>query len=316
MNANDVIEAYVTEVAVQLPRRLRNDVAYELRALLDEELQGRSEAAGRAPDAAMATEFLNAFGHPTEVAARYRPTLTIIDGADGQAFARAAIIGLVLIWSLGLWSALQRPIDSGSDVLLALGQWWTATVLPSPWWPGVLVCWFGLAAWVRRRSPQTAVWKPRDPDRIGGGRTAMVMGVIGILCGVAVLIEPRWLLDLAFGGRAAPAAYAALTYADSFRQFEGPLLLGLLLLNIPLLLTVTVRGRWSPWLRRFQLGLGLAISMATVWSVLAGPIFIVSIADQTTRFLLLVVVACTLIGLGIKRYRRIRPSPGQIQPRR
>ena len=40
MNANDVIECYVNEVAVQLPRAQRNDVAFELRALLQEELQG------------------------------------------------------------------------------------------------------------------------------------------------------------------------------------------------------------------------------------------------------------------------------------
>ena len=47
MNANDVIESYVTEVAVKLPRKQRNDVAFELRALINEELQGRAEAAGR-----------------------------------------------------------------------------------------------------------------------------------------------------------------------------------------------------------------------------------------------------------------------------
>ena len=35
MNANDVIEAYVTEVALRLPRKQRNDVAFELRAQLN-----------------------------------------------------------------------------------------------------------------------------------------------------------------------------------------------------------------------------------------------------------------------------------------
>jgi hypothetical protein len=41
MNANDVIEAHV---AVRLPRRQRNDAAFELRALLHEELRARAEA--------------------------------------------------------------------------------------------------------------------------------------------------------------------------------------------------------------------------------------------------------------------------------
>src|SRR5262249_18639896 len=82
MNANELIESYVTDVAVRLPRKQRNDVAFELRELLTEELQAKAEATGRDADAAMATELLQAFGRPVDVAARYRPTLTVIDPAD------------------------------------------------------------------------------------------------------------------------------------------------------------------------------------------------------------------------------------------
>ena len=54
MSANDVIESYVRDVARLLPNKRRDDVALELRALLQEELAGKAEAAGRAPDRAMA----------------------------------------------------------------------------------------------------------------------------------------------------------------------------------------------------------------------------------------------------------------------
>jgi hypothetical protein len=197
-------------------------VAFELRALLHEELQAKAEAAGRGADAAMATELLHAFGRPVDVAARYRPTLTIIDPADGRNFLRAAVIGLAIIWCLGLLVRLRQPIDSAGDLLRALGQWWGATVIPSLWWPGLLVVSFGVASWVRRRWPQTSEWKPRVGDRIHGGRAAMVMGLVGILCGTFVLIDPRWLLDVLFGGRAAPAAYEAFTYTAAFRQRQAP----------------------------------------------------------------------------------------------
>ena len=93
MNANDVIECYVTDVAVQLPRKQRNDVAFELRALLNEELQAKADADGRPVDAAMAIAFLQGFGRPADVAARYRPALTIIDPADGHSFWRAICSG-------------------------------------------------------------------------------------------------------------------------------------------------------------------------------------------------------------------------------
>ena len=311
MNANDLIESYVTDVAVQLPRKQRNDVAFELRALLNEELHAKAEAAGRGVDAAMATELLHAFGRPVDVAARYRSTLTIIDPADGHTFLRAAVIGLLIIWCVGLLMRLRQPIDSGWDFLRALGQWSGATVIPSMWWPGVLVVSFATAAWARRRWPQTSVWKPRAGDRIHGGRAALVMGLVGILCGLFVLIEPRWLLDVLYGGRAAPAAYEAFTYTDTFRQRQAPGLLVLLMLNIPVFITVIVMGRWSAIMRRIETGLGLVTCAVLVWTVLDGPVFMAPSSDQTVKFFLVLLVAFTLIDLGFKLHRRVRPTPSQ-----
>lgn len=311
MNANEVIESYVTDVAVQLPRKQRNDVAFELRALLNEGLQDKAEAAGRSADAAMATEFLQAFGRPADVAERYRPTLTIIDPADGHSFLRAAVIGLAIIWSVGLLEHLWQPIDSGGDLLNALGQWWVGTVIPSLWWPGVLVVWFGLASWARRRRPQTSEWKPRAGDRIHGGRVAVVMGIVGVLCGLFVLIEPRWVLDVFWGGRAAPAAYEALTYTETFRQHQAPWLLGLLVLNIPMWITVIVMGRWPALLRRIETGLVLVTCAAMAWTVLDGPVFMAPSSDRTAKFIMVLIVVFVLIDLGLKLYRSVRPTPNQ-----
>jgi hypothetical protein len=314
MNANDLIEAYVTDVAVQLPRKQRNDVAFELRELLNEELQGKAEAAGRGADAAMATELLRAFGRPADVAARYRPTLTIVDPADGHKFLRATVIGLAIIWSLGLWEHLRQPIDSGRDFLSVLGQWWWAivgTVIPSLWWPGVLVVGFGLASWVRRRWPQTSEWKPRSGDLTPGSRAGMVMGLVGILCGSFVLIDPRWLLDVFWGGRAAPAAYEALTYTDTFLQRQAPFLLGLILVNIPLFIAVIVKGRRSALMQRLEVGLSLVLCAVMAWTVLDGPVFLAPGSDRTVKFFLVLITAFTLIYLGIELHRSVRPTPNQ-----
>lgn len=311
MNANELIECYVTDVAVQLPRKQRNDVAFELRALLNEELQGKAEAAGRSADAAMAMELLQAFGRPTDVAARYRPALTIIDPADGHAFLRAAVIGLVIIWSVGLLTYLRQPLGSGWDLLSALGQWWGATLIPSMWWPGVLVVGFGASAWVRRRGPQTSAWKPRRSDATYASRAGMVLGLIGIVCGLFVLIEPRWLLDVLFGGRAAPAAYEALTYTEPFVRRQAPWLLLLLVLNIPISVIVIVMGRWSAILRRIDAGLGLATCAVMTWVVMDGPVFMTPGGDKAFKFALTVIIVLMLINHGIKLHRSVRPSPNQ-----
>jgi hypothetical protein len=296
MNANDLIESYVNDVAARLPRRQRNDVAFELRALLREELQARAEAAGRGADAAMAIELLHGFGGPSEVAARYRPALTIIDPADGQRFLQATVIGLAIIWGVGLLQSLQQPIGSGWDLLSVLGQWWGGTVIPSLWWPGVLVVGFGISSWVHRRWP--------------GGRAAMVMGLAGILCGVLVLIDPTRLLDIFYNGQAAPAAYEALTYTDTFLHRQAPWLLGLLLLNFPLYITVIVKGRWPAWMRRLEDGLVLVTCAAMTWTVLDGPVLRTPAGDQTARFLMALIVVFTLIYMGVKLHRSVRPMPG------
>ena len=90
MRANEVIDAYVADVAVRLPRARRDDVAFELRALLLEALQDDADAAGRPADEAMALARVRASGRPADVAARYRTPVTIIDPAD-QVSAVAAV---------------------------------------------------------------------------------------------------------------------------------------------------------------------------------------------------------------------------------
>jgi hypothetical protein len=307
MNANDVIESYVADVAVRLPRKQRDDVAFELRALLNEELQGK--AAGRDVDAAMALELVRAFGRPAEVAARYGPTLTIIDPADGPAFLRASIIGLAIIWGLGLWAHFRQPVDSVSTFVTSLGQWWGTTLIPSLWWPGALVVGFGLAAWSRRRWPQASDWKPRALESARWSRVGLAMGLVGIFAGLFVLIDPRRVLDAFFGGRMAPAAYDALTYTETFRHRQAPWLLALILLNIPLMICRITSPRWSSMMRRIMDWLSLPTCALLVWTIVDGPVFLSPISDRVFKGVLVMIVALTLVPLGVAFLRRVRPAP-------
>jgi hypothetical protein len=119
------------------------------------------------------------------------------------------------------------------------------------------------------------------------------------------------ILDVFWGGRAAPAAYEALTYTDTFRQRQAPFLLGLILLNVPLLITVVVNGRWPAILRRIEAALSLVTCAALAWTVLDGPVLLAPDSDRTAKFLLVLIVAFTLVNLGIKLHRSVRPSPNQ-----
>ncbi len=311
MNANDVIESYVTDVAVKLPRKQRNDVAFELRALINEGLQDKAEETGRVVDVDMAIEFCRAFGRPDDVAARYRPILTIIDPADGYAFMRASIIGMVILSCLLLLKTFSYPNEPSVAFLSILGHWWAQTVNASIWWLGLLVAGFGMASWSRRRSPQTSQWKPSASDRLVGGRAGLVFAIIGILFGALILLEPTRILDFFWNGQAAPAAYAALTYTDTFLGRQAPILFALILLNVPIMVFAIVQGRWPAGTRRFETVMSLVNCAVIVWAVMDGPMLMTSVADQTAKFFMLLIVVITLIDLGIKLLRRVRPSPKQ-----
>lgn len=309
MQVNEVIEGYVADVATQLPRRQRNDVAFELRALLAEGLRDKADEAGREADEAMAIEFVNAFGRPEEVAARYRPTLVVIDPADGHRFLRLTVIGLLVIWAAGLLERLQQPIASGGDALRVIGEWWGSTVVGSLWWPGALVVGFAISAWVRRRWPAGAAWKPRADDRLPGGRGTMVLALLGILGGTFLLVNPRWLLDTLWSGRAAPAAYEAMTYTETFMHRQGPLLVALILVNVPLLLVAIVQGRRSLALRRAELPLSLALCAVMAWTVLDGPAMMTAVSDAMFKLALGAITLATLLDKGLKWQRRVSPMP-------
>jgi hypothetical protein len=308
MNANDVIECYVTDVAMQLPRKQRNDVAFELRALLNEELEGKADAAGRPADAAMATEMLQAFGQPADVAARYQPAMTIIDPADGYRFLQLTLIGLAVVWGLGLVSLFQQPIHSASDFFTALGRQWVGTWVLSLWWPGVLVVSFGLAAWARRRWPR-ADWKPRGIEPSHGYRVGMVAALLGVALGVYVLLNPRGVLDLFFGGSVAPSAYDAFTFTDAFREGPARWILVLILLNVPMMIAAVVNGRRSSAMQRVDLELGLITCAVLTWTILGGPVFVVPESDRVFKAMLALVVVFSLMGLGLKLRQRVHPAP-------
>ncbi|MFT3807980.1 hypothetical protein [Arenimonas sp.] len=307
MNANELIESYVADVAARLPRRQRNDVAFELRALLGEELAGKAEFTGREADAAMAMELLRGFGRPADVAARYQPTLTLIDPTDGRSFLRLAVAGVAVVVLVRTLAVL--PLALSGYWLSAIGSWWASLFVPSLCWLGLLVVGFGSAAWARRRWPESAEWKPRVGDNLPVNRAGLAMGVIGILCGVYLLANPTWLLDVFLGGRAAPAAYEALAYTDSFRQKQAPWLFGLQLLFVPIFLALIVKGRWSPMLRRIFDVHGLLLYAVAAWALFGGPIFRVGVADSAMKLALLLTLVWMLIHYGMRWSRRVKPRP-------
>jgi hypothetical protein len=306
-----LIEAYVLDVIRRLPRGQRNDVGFELRALLAEGLRGRAGDAGRLPDEAMALEHVRQFGRPDEVAARYHPPgVPIIPPAQTRGFAWATAIGVALQWAGSLPLALSGDLAPAVPESSRLGAWWVSYGLGALWWPGFLVTVMMIAAWVRQTWPATvADWKPKAADRERVSRPLYALGLAASLCGIALWVGIAWSVatfDNPFT--------RVLAFEPDFLATRAPVLLIYWAAGIALLVVLLVEGRWRDLTRRIDLGLKLAACALMSWFVFGGRIFVEDPADQSTKGALGLIILLILGQLAVDMWRtrrRIRPPEAQ-----
>jgi hypothetical protein len=286
-----VIETYINDTVRLLPSRQRDDVATELRSLLNEELHARAQESGRSPDESLALSLVRGYGSPNEAAARYQTPWTIIDPADSTSFMRAAIIGIGALIVLSALSRLRPSPGRTAEDLVNIG------ILA---WLGLLVVIFGARNWIRRRWPATALWKPRDRDRANRIGTAVVVPIAALI--VCLYGAPTWVLDHVSRGRL-DTSWA--TYTADFQQLRLPCFIGLLVGLLALLSFVAIQGRWRRLTRRIDIALNLALAGLTLSMAVNGNIFQSSAVDQIARDVLALVAAIYIPCVGIMLYGEI-----------
>jgi hypothetical protein len=287
MNANDVIESYVRDVAINLPRRERADVAAELRSLLIEELGNG--------DTAAALAITRRFGRPADVAARYHTPTAVVDPSDTRNFVLAAVIGALLIPTTNQRLPVSIDQNTASTLFLA--------------WLGALVILFTLKGWASRRWPEHFQWKPskvRDNDEV---RVMEQIGLIAVLAFYEVVyLFPGPLIHFLSGGRVDPAV---LTYTA---DFASPLRMLWFALFVPLLIALeafmTVRGRWTRLTRAIEIILFIVAGTQLGWHASYGDIFTNPEAERGAR------MACQLLGatLQLTAAYKIYLEWGRIPP--
>ena len=305
MNPDDLIESYVGDVIRRLPRKIRSDVGYELRALLEEELRGRAEASGRTADSALAMELLADFGRPVDVADRYRPAgFTIIRPSDAPRFAWIALGGVALQWIVSLIATFASPSDV--EWLSRLGAWWTSWGLGSFWWPGLLVSLSIVGASIAHgrnsaeRSPRVS---ELDRDRVNRFAIAIyiALGLVGASIVIAIPSMAVW------GSTLPQPLLAAFALDDEFLTWRAPWVLVFWTVSLAVGIVLLVTGRWTRVLRRVELTGGiLGAVLLAVW-VGAGPIFVAQTTDGPTKAILVLLTVVILIDVVITVRRTLVP---------
>lgn len=307
MNAQELIESYIDDVALRLPRKLRSDVGLELRTLLVDQLESAAAAAGRAPDEAMATALLQDFGRPEDVADRYRPRgFIIIEPEHGPLFVKLAAVGMALQWTLTLLLLLTGRMTTAE---------WSLAFWGALWWPGALVAWFGAATWVRRRwpvDPETFVrpgvhwlfwlpdiegdWRPIDRRVQPGGVSPAIIGAF-----VTILFVSPIFLD-----RLMPAGVDVswARFDANFQRWLLAPLVALIAARLVLYTLAVVNERWrsrtAEWIR---IGLWVGFVGLLFWALFGWGIFASDTTDTVFKVWLFVflLVNCLLIGGWIRR---------------
>lgn len=229
MNADQVIESYVHAVARRLPRGKRNDIAFELRTLLSDELAARAQRDGRSPDRAMALSLLRDFGTPAVAASRYHPLPAVIEATDTHHF---------LLWAIGGSIAISLLTVLGSSKRLEGG--------PYLQWLGILVIVFALIGLWRRSHPNARSWKPsRDMDWMPRP-LALLSLVATLVFPFFMYLAPQTFVRLMFLG-ALPTHGVALTDAFTWSPLRL-VTMAVLTTLVVLYAAVLAQGRWRTWI--------------------------------------------------------------------
>jgi hypothetical protein len=289
MTASDVIESYVADVASQLPRAQRADVAAELRSLLSDEI-------GPSATTEEAIARVRAFGKPADVAARYHTPYAVIEPTDTRTFVLVAVIGALLIPSTN--QRLPFSIDQNTASTMFLS------------WLGFLVLLFAAKSWAARRWPSYFQWKPsklRDYD---------VVHIYEQLPLIAILVfyeltylMPATVIGLLSGGHV-PAGVL-----DYTADFASPLRMLWFALVVPALIVLEVavmaQGRWSRLTRTAEIMLFILAGTQLMWHASYGDIFANVQAERGAR------MAFQLLGAAFEltAFYKIYREWGRIPPK-
>jgi hypothetical protein len=262
----DLIERYVQEVARRLPRKQRNDVARELRSLLEDSLEARAGAPlGRASDE-QAAELLLDFGPPARVAASYQSGPSYLVGPSlYPSFIKTMQVCLAVVAGLILLSTMLAIAGSPESVQ----DWWVILLgafssVQSAFISllGIVVLIFAIIERVATPGEQVGEqWDPRelppiseDHDQLNVTREliGIVLATVGLLL---INFRPDWMQA---------RVWVNETHYDLLLIGPG-LLAHITLLNVYLLLSVALgivvlwRGRWNAATRAVDLAISLVL---------------------------------------------------------
>ncbi len=270
-----LIEQYIHEVGANLPEKKRADLEKEIRSLIEDTLEERSETSGRAIDDEMVVEVLKEFGPPAKMAGSYLPAQYLIGPRLYPTFIMVlkivsaimlvlAVIGLVVDAVKG-----TSPYQSVFELILGAGGTLVQSLLAAL---GNVVFVFAI---VERFVPQGIEkekdWDPRtmqaveEPDKVSRVEQVWII----FWSSVAILLFNFYPQLLRFGFIQNGEWYWYNFLSDTFFGYI-PALTVLWSLEIFLCILLFRAGTWQKgtrWFKAFIKGMNVVLLAV----IIAGP---------------------------------------------
>jgi hypothetical protein len=295
-----LIDAYIDEVGLNLPKKNRTDIAIEIRSLILDALEDRSASAGVDPDEEMVLEVLKEIGSPLEMAASYHKRNYVIGPSLYAPFwvtvrgtllfmAFFYILGFMISWDQAtlsasafgsaLWglivSFLKNALQNFSVIFLVFII--LERILPEQDWFGQIRAWGAISQvpFVREvfgRTTSARIW---DPAALVATPKSERIKRTGTIIEIAIIILAAILFNF-FAHKVGP--YGIITESGPwFAPLLAPSFGGYLpwwnlywLLSLGLNFILLARSRWSRLTRWLEIGL-MTFSGVLVYWMLKGP---------------------------------------------
>jgi hypothetical protein len=285
----NLIDAYVSEIGRRLPRKTRGDIEAEIRSILQDMLDERSQKTGKPVDEEMTLEVLKAYGAPEKVAATYQGERSLIGPRMYPTFILIVRIVLAVTGALaliGLGVALGHalnPEEAVQTVLRAIGNFVVSAMTAL----GNVVLIFAIIEWALYRAgskvdfkgiPDQKEWDPRSllkaapSNLIKMGET--IVEIVGCFAAIAIFNFYPQILGFGIFSNGnwflgAGSAVSSPLLSPAFFHFV-PYLTVVWVLTILLDIALLRYGYWNTPTRTFFIVLKV-INIAIAAAMLAAP---------------------------------------------
>jgi hypothetical protein len=278
----NLIDRYINQVGENLPEKDREDIKAEIRSIIEDTLENRSQSENRPVDEAMTIEVLKGFGSPQKMASAYLPPRYLIGPRLFPTFLMVikivlGIIGIVVIVTTTVSVIQQAHTTEQALPLILNGLLEGVSSALSPL--GNVVFIFALIEWGMSRANEdrerNKTWDPRtlenNNDEVQVKAWERIPNIVFTMGALLVFnFYPQWIgvyfVDKAIGGWVHIPFLSEVFF--QYLPFLNILWLGGIILSFGLMRS----GSWQPWSRWYQIVIDVLTITLFILMATGGPL--------------------------------------------